>query len=122
MALNKTPFASVQELAKSMCISTATVLQCLKRSLGFIIKHLHWVPHSLTEAQRQIRIFDENHLKRASHPPYSSDFASSDFFLLGHTKKLFSGHSFVASKDLLKALREVLAGIPHDTLKRIFTE
>jgi hypothetical protein len=26
------------------------------RSLGFVVKHLHWVPHSLTEAPWQIRI------------------------------------------------------------------
>jgi hypothetical protein len=24
--------------------------------LGFVVKHLYWVPHSLIEAQRQIRI------------------------------------------------------------------
>jgi hypothetical protein len=39
-----------------MCISIAPVWRRLTRSLGFIVKHLHWVPHSLTEAQRQIRI------------------------------------------------------------------
>jgi hypothetical protein len=57
--INKIPFASVQELAKSMCISTATVWWGLTRSLGFVVKHLHWVPHSLTEAQPQIR-FDRS--------------------------------------------------------------
>jgi hypothetical protein len=55
-ALDQTPFVSVRELAQATCISTATVWRCLTRSLGFVVKHLHWVPHSLTEAQRQIRI------------------------------------------------------------------
>jgi hypothetical protein len=55
-AFNKTLFALMQELAKSMCISTATVLRRLTKSLGFVVEYLHWVPHSLTEAQRQIRI------------------------------------------------------------------
>jgi hypothetical protein len=55
-ALDQTAFASVRELAKATCISTATVWQCLTRSLGFVVKHLHWVPHSLAEAQWQIQI------------------------------------------------------------------
>jgi hypothetical protein len=53
-ALDQTPFGSVQELAKPTYISTATIWRRLTRSLGFVVKHLHWVPHSLTEAQRQI--------------------------------------------------------------------
>jgi hypothetical protein len=55
-ALDQTPFASVRELAKAMCISTTTVWRRLTRSLGFVVKHLHWIPHGLTEAQWQIRI------------------------------------------------------------------
>jgi hypothetical protein len=47
---------SVRELAKSTCIPSITVWRRLDESLGFVIKHLHWVPHRLTEAQRQIRI------------------------------------------------------------------
>jgi histone-lysine N-methyltransferase SETMAR len=39
-----------------MCISIATVWRCLKRLLGFVVKHLHSIPHTLTEAQWQIRI------------------------------------------------------------------
>jgi hypothetical protein len=46
----------VHELAKSMCISIAIVWRRLTRALGFVVKHLHLVPHSLTEAQPQIRI------------------------------------------------------------------
>jgi hypothetical protein len=53
-ALDQTPFVSVRELAKSMCISIAIVWRRLTRSLEFVVKHLHWVLHSLTEAQRQI--------------------------------------------------------------------
>jgi hypothetical protein len=41
-ALNQIPFASVQKLAKSMFISSAIVWWRLTRSLGFIVKHLHW--------------------------------------------------------------------------------
>jgi hypothetical protein len=55
-ALDQAPFASVQELAKATCISIAAVWRRLTRSLGFVVKHLHWVLHRLTDAQWQIRI------------------------------------------------------------------
>jgi hypothetical protein len=41
-ALNQNPFASVRELAKSICISHATVWRRLTESLGFVVKHLYW--------------------------------------------------------------------------------
>jgi hypothetical protein len=47
-ALDQTPFASVRELAKATCIPHTTVWRRLTESLGFVVKHLHWVPHSLT--------------------------------------------------------------------------
>jgi DNA-binding MurR/RpiR family transcriptional regulator len=47
-SLDQTPFASVRELAKATCIPRTTVWKFLTESLGFIVKHLHWVPHSLT--------------------------------------------------------------------------
>jgi hypothetical protein len=46
-ALDQTPFASMWELAKATCISTATVWRRLTKSLGFVVKHLHWIPYSL---------------------------------------------------------------------------
>jgi hypothetical protein len=55
-ALDQIQFTLVKELAKSMCISIATVWRCLTKSLGFVVKHLHWIPHSLTEADWQMRI------------------------------------------------------------------
>jgi hypothetical protein len=51
-ALNKQPFSSIQELAKFICILTTPIHRHLTRSLGFVVKHLHWVPHSLTETQK----------------------------------------------------------------------
>jgi hypothetical protein len=50
-ALDQTPFASIRKLAKATCIPRTTVWRRLTESLGFIVKHLHWVPHSLTDAQ-----------------------------------------------------------------------
>jgi transposase len=55
-ALDKQPFSSVRELAKLTYIPTTTVYWHLTRSLGFVVKHLHWVPHSLTDTQKAPRI------------------------------------------------------------------
>jgi hypothetical protein len=41
-ALDKTPFTSVREFAKSICISRATVWRRLTAFLGLFVKHLHW--------------------------------------------------------------------------------
>jgi hypothetical protein len=55
-ALNQSPFASVRELARSSYLPARIVWRRLTGSLGFIVKHLHWVPHGLTDMQWQIRI------------------------------------------------------------------
>jgi DNA-binding MurR/RpiR family transcriptional regulator len=62
--LDQTPFASMHELAKATCIPRTTVWRRLTESLGFVVKHLHWVPHSLTSAQRQDRIDRSKELLR----------------------------------------------------------
>jgi hypothetical protein len=55
-ALDKQPFSSVTELAKLTCIQTTRVYRHLTRSLGFVVKHLRWVPHTLTDTQNAQRI------------------------------------------------------------------
>jgi hypothetical protein len=45
-------------------------------------------------AQKCRTFCEENRLRLAPHPPYSSDLAPSDFFLLGYVKKRFKGMVF----------------------------
>jgi hypothetical protein len=54
-ALEQYPFSSIQELAGFTCIPTAAVHRLLTQSLGFVIKHLRWVPHTLTHTQKTER-------------------------------------------------------------------
>jgi hypothetical protein len=61
-ALDKQPFSSVKELVKLTCIPTTTVDRHLTRSLGFVVKHLRWVPHTLTDTQQAQRITLSNQL------------------------------------------------------------
>jgi hypothetical protein len=61
-ALDKQPFSSVRELAKLTFIPTTTVYRHLTRSLGFVLKRLRWVPHTLTDTQKAQRITLSNQL------------------------------------------------------------
>jgi hypothetical protein len=49
---DKQSFSSVRELAKLTCIPTTTVYRHLTKSLGFVLKHLRWVPHTLNWRHR----------------------------------------------------------------------
>jgi hypothetical protein len=55
-ALEKQPFSSLHELAEFTCIPTTAVPRHLKQLLGFVVRHLHWVPHSLTATQKTERV------------------------------------------------------------------
>jgi DNA-binding IclR family transcriptional regulator len=54
-ALEQYPFSSIQELARFICIPTKTVHRCVTQSLGFMVKHLRWVPHTFTPTQQTER-------------------------------------------------------------------
>jgi hypothetical protein len=66
----------MRELAKSTCISRATVWWGLTGYLGFVVKHLHLVSHRLTDAQRQIRIDRSNELLRLLESAQANDWQS----------------------------------------------
>jgi hypothetical protein len=46
---------SIRQLARFTCIPTTTVHRHLTQSLGFMVKHLRWVPHTLTPTQEMER-------------------------------------------------------------------
>jgi hypothetical protein len=64
---------------------------------------------------------DHNSLKKVSHPPYSPDFAPSDFCLFGHVKHQLQGHEFTEVAELVSAVSEILHQIPIDTLVDVLT-
>jgi hypothetical protein len=55
-SLEKQSFSSIRELAQLICIPRSTVHRHLTQSLGFVVKHLRWVPHSLTPARKAQRV------------------------------------------------------------------
>jgi hypothetical protein len=51
-ALGQVLFASVKELSQRLCCAPTTVYRHLTESLHFVSKHLQWVSHDLTSAQK----------------------------------------------------------------------
>jgi hypothetical protein len=47
-----------------------------------------------------------------AHSSYSSDLASSDFFLFGHIRHYLQGIAFPSRKELFAAIHEIVGSIP----------
>jgi hypothetical protein len=63
-ALGEFPFASLKELGRRLCYAPPTVDCPLIESLHFASKHLQWLPHELTSAQKVLRVARSNELLR----------------------------------------------------------
>jgi hypothetical protein len=63
-----------------------------------------------------------NRMKRALHPPYSPDWAPSDFFLFGCVKGKLMEYPAGTASELLVRIRVILAEIPRETLNAVFLE
>ena len=50
------PFSSLREIAKESKIPKTTVYRILRKDLGYVLKHLKWIPHLLTSSQKVSRI------------------------------------------------------------------
>jgi histone-lysine N-methyltransferase SETMAR len=59
-------------------------------------------------AQKCRTFCEENGLRLAPHPPYSSDLAPSDFFLFGNVKERLDGMVFPSYEELFDAIGEVV--------------
>jgi hypothetical protein len=55
-ALEDNPFASVRQLSRLTYLPSTTVYRRLTQSLGFVARHLRWVPHALSDAQKGERV------------------------------------------------------------------
>jgi hypothetical protein len=54
--LNENTFSLMRNLAKRTYILSITVWRQLTDSIGFVVKHLHWVSYKLNDAQLTARI------------------------------------------------------------------
>jgi hypothetical protein len=55
-ALEESPFASVRQLSRLTHLPSTTVDCHLAQSLGFVARHLRWIPHALSDAQKRERV------------------------------------------------------------------
>jgi hypothetical protein len=55
-ALEDSLFTSVRQLSQLIHLPSTTVYHRLTQSLGFVARHLRWVPHALSDAQKGQRI------------------------------------------------------------------
>jgi hypothetical protein len=55
-AVEDSPFASVRQLSRLTHFHSMTVYRRLTQSLGFVARHLRWVPHALSDAQKGGRV------------------------------------------------------------------
>jgi hypothetical protein len=54
--LDEQPFYSDYSIAEALCASYSTPLSHFRKSLGWKILYLLWIPHELTASLRQIRM------------------------------------------------------------------
>jgi histone-lysine N-methyltransferase SETMAR len=62
-------------------------------------------PHT---AKLSTQYFNENRMRSVPDPPYSPDFAPSEFYLFGYVKRCFPGLSFEDANQFLAAVEGVL--------------
>jgi histone-lysine N-methyltransferase SETMAR len=55
-ALEDSPFASEQQLSRLTRLPSTTVYRRPTQLLGFVARHLRWVPHALSDAQKSERV------------------------------------------------------------------
>jgi hypothetical protein len=61
-AVEVQPFGSVRDIARLTRLARSTVHWHLTRLLGFLVRHLPWIPHVLTERQKPIRVSNSEQL------------------------------------------------------------
>jgi hypothetical protein len=55
-ALEDSPFASVRQPSRLTHLRSTTFYHSLTQSLGFVVRHLRWVPHALSDGQKGERV------------------------------------------------------------------
>ena len=59
-ALKDFPFASVRQIEKITGIPKSTIYDLLTKSLGYVARHLKWVPHFLNNEQKKKELNFQN--------------------------------------------------------------
>jgi histone-lysine N-methyltransferase SETMAR len=76
-------------------------------------------PHT---SQDSVESIDRHRLVSVPHPPYSSDLAPSDFYLVGYLKGRPVKCDGTTKEDLFRNVTEVLNSISEEELLRVFLD
>ncbi|XP_018342136.1 PREDICTED: histone-lysine N-methyltransferase SETMAR-like [Trachymyrmex septentrionalis] len=71
-----------------------------------------WIPHNLTEAQKQAPMakLDQLRFELVAHPPYSLDLAPSDYYLFPHLKRWLQGKRFRSNEEVIAEIEAYFEG------------
>jgi hypothetical protein len=83
-ALEHRPFASVRQLSRLTHLASTTVYRRLTESLGFVARHLRWLSHALSDAQKDERAHRSLRLLRM--PEVQRDRAWHDIVTLDESR------------------------------------
>jgi histone-lysine N-methyltransferase SETMAR len=84
--------------------------------------HLHMDNTKPHRSKKSIEKADEMGFVLVPHPPYSSDIASSDFFLFSYLKESLAGTNFPDQETLISAVHQILTDISIEMLCRVFDD
>jgi histone-lysine N-methyltransferase SETMAR len=85
------------------------------------IKFVVHTDNARAHAAQEGRTFcEENGMRLAPYPPYSPDFAPSNFYLFGYVKERLKGMVFPSYEELLNTIGEVVTGIESENLTAVF--
>jgi hypothetical protein len=62
------PFASIRQIAKMTFIPPTAIFRRLAKSPHFVLKRLRWIPHRLSDLQKQIRVIMSKELLELFEP------------------------------------------------------
>jgi hypothetical protein len=73
--LGEQPFVSVRQLAAATHLAPSTVYWHLAHKLGFTVRHLCWVPHTLSTLDMERRVACSNQLLNVLNPPTETPYS-----------------------------------------------
>ena len=78
--LENFPFFSIREIARETNIPKTTVYRILRQELGYVLKHLKWIPHFLNPSQKVSRVQLSQSLLKVLQEASQSNY---QFFMTG---------------------------------------
>ncbi|XP_033231716.1 histone-lysine N-methyltransferase SETMAR-like [Belonocnema kinseyi] len=120
----------ISKIAEATRISNEQVRNILHEHLGMEKNCAKWVLRLLTvddnaPPHRSFVVMakiSELKLELSSHPPYSADFAPSEYHMFFHLKKWLGGKNFQSNEEIIDAVNAYFEGLDESFYKNGITE